>query len=74
MRPPLVSLLCLPCAGVSATMYLRWRREAGGVFSLDWFDGGHFFIRRQENQVLTAIVRKLMHPFSGVVRAATATA
>lgn len=26
MRPPLVSLLCLPCAGASATMYLRWRR------------------------------------------------
>lgn len=24
--PPHVSLLCLPCAGASATMYLRWRR------------------------------------------------
>lgn len=25
MRPPLVSLLCLPYAGASATMYLGWR-------------------------------------------------
>ncbi|OZI60175.1 thioesterase II family protein [Bordetella genomosp. 11] len=24
---PAVSLLCLPCAGASATMYLRWRRR-----------------------------------------------
>ncbi|WP_233446937.1 thioesterase II family protein, partial [Ideonella azotifigens] len=22
-----VDLLCLPCAGASATMYLRWRRQ-----------------------------------------------
>ncbi|MFB8830317.1 thioesterase II family protein [Azotobacter sp. CWF10] len=26
MRPPLIDLLVLPCAGASATMYLRWRR------------------------------------------------
>lgn len=26
MSHPAVSLLCLPCAGASATMYLRWRR------------------------------------------------
>jgi len=26
MRPPVIDLLCLPCAGASATMYLRWRR------------------------------------------------
>ncbi|MGK6309825.1 thioesterase II family protein [Variovorax sp. DT-64] len=29
MRPA-VSLLCLPCAGASATMYLRWRRLLPG--------------------------------------------
>ncbi|WP_427185156.1 thioesterase II family protein [Bordetella bronchialis] len=27
MMSPAVSLLCLPCAGASATMYLRWRRR-----------------------------------------------
>ena len=26
MRPPLIDLLCLPCAGGSAAMYMRWRR------------------------------------------------
>lgn len=26
MTAPAVTLLCLPCAGASATMYLRWRR------------------------------------------------
>ncbi len=26
MTAPTVTLLCLPCAGASATMYLRWRR------------------------------------------------
>ena len=29
-----------------------WRDEAGGSFALHWFDGGHFFIRQHEQQVL----------------------
>ncbi|MET0793537.1 MAG: alpha/beta fold hydrolase, partial [Polyangiaceae bacterium] len=36
-----------------------WQREAVGVFSLDWFDGGHFFIRQREEQVLALIAQKL---------------
>ncbi len=27
MRPPVIDLYCLPCAGASAAMYLRWRRS-----------------------------------------------
>lgn len=51
-----------------------WRREAGGAFTLDWFDGGHFFIRQHEQQVLAAVVRELTHQLSGVAHAAAATA
>ncbi|WKB55460.1 thioesterase II family protein [Eleftheria terrae] len=37
-----------------------WRREAGGVFTLQWFTGGHFFIREQEERVLQALVDELL--------------
>jgi len=43
----------------------RWRVEAWSAealdagFSLDWFEGGHFFIRQHEAQVLAALVRRL---------------
>lgn len=46
-----------------------WRQEAGGPFSVDWFDGGHFFIRPREREVLAAVVRKLVHRFSGAAHA-----
>lgn len=37
-----------------------WSGEASHAgFTLDWFDGGHFFIRQQEAQVLAALVRHL---------------
>lgn len=36
-----------------------WRREAGRAFSLSWFEGGHFFLRQQEDQVLESLVRKM---------------
>ncbi len=37
-----------------------WRYEANGLFTIDWFDGGHFFVRRQEDMVLAAIERQLL--------------
>ncbi|RUR71208.1 alpha/beta fold hydrolase [Variovorax guangxiensis] len=42
-----------------------WRMEAWSAetsragFTLDWFDGGHFFIRQQEARVLEALVQRL---------------
>jgi surfactin synthase thioesterase subunit len=59
---------------IAAERIEAWRREADGVFTLDWFDGGHFFIRQHEQQVLAAVVRELTHQLSGVTHAATATA
>lgn len=51
-----------------------WRREAGAGFELDWFEGGHFFIRRHEQAVLAAIVSGLVHQFRGLEHAAAAIA
>jgi len=50
-----------------------WRNEAGPMFTLDWFDGGHFFIREHEQRVVAAVVRELTHQLSGMGRAATAS-
>jgi len=36
-----------------------WSVEAAGLFTLDWFEGGHFFIRQQEGPVLAALVQRL---------------
>jgi len=36
-----------------------WSAEAGGPFTLDWFDGGHFFIREHEDAVVAALARRL---------------
>lgn len=36
-----------------------WSCETRDAFTLDWFDGGHFFIRSQEGAVLAALARRL---------------
>lgn len=36
-----------------------WSVEAAGVFTLDWFEGGHFFIWQQEGAVLAALAQRL---------------
>lgn len=36
-----------------------WAQEAAGVFTLDWFDGGHFFIQQQEASVLRRLEQQL---------------
>ncbi|TJZ72936.1 thioesterase II family protein [Chitiniphilus eburneus] len=36
-----------------------WRDETSGPFELEWFDGGHFFIRQDEGAVLDALGRSL---------------
>lgn len=59
---------------IAAECIEGWRREAGGLFTLDWFDGGHFFVRQQERQVVAAVVRELTSRFSGVVGATAAIA
>lgn len=46
---------------IAAERIAAWRREAGAAFTLDWFDGGHFFIRQHEQQVLASVTQALKH-------------
>ncbi|UXY15524.1 alpha/beta fold hydrolase [Chitiniphilus purpureus] len=41
-----------------------WHAETAGHFALEWFDGGHFFIRQHEAALLAALVR-VLGPLSG---------
>lgn len=38
-----------------------WSAETGAGFTLDWFDGGHFYIRQHEAAFLAALARRLGH-------------
>ena len=51
-----------------------WQSETSMAYSLDWFEGGHFFIRQEEGLVLQVVVRELLHQFTGVTLPATAAA
>jgi surfactin synthase thioesterase subunit len=50
-----------------------WSEEAGAGITLDWFDGGHFFIRQQEDRVVSALVRRLRGAVTGELDAACAS-
>ncbi|MES2249459.1 MAG: alpha/beta fold hydrolase [Pseudomonadota bacterium] len=39
-----------------------WSEETGGAFTLDWFEGGHFFLRQHEAAFLAALARRLPTP------------
>jgi surfactin synthase thioesterase subunit len=43
-------------------------------FTLDWFEGGHFFIRQHETQVLAALAQRLARSVAGGVHAPRAFA
>lgn len=60
--------------GIEAERMQAWSAEAGGAFSLDWFDGGHFFIRQQEARVLAALQQRLAGLGQGEAHAARALA
>lgn len=51
-----------------------WQQEAGDAYSLDWFEGGHFYLREREQEVLSVIVRDLVHRLSGAGHAASRAA
>ena len=51
-----------------------WSGEAADTFTLDWFDGGHFFIRQHEAAVLAVLVRRLAKTLAEDAHAARAFA
>ncbi|KQW56602.1 thioesterase [Variovorax sp. Root411] len=42
-----------------------WSAHAGDAFTLDWFDGGHFFIRQREAAFLDALTRRVGQAVAG---------
>lgn len=44
---------------ISAERIEAWREEGTAGFTLDWFDGNHFFVRHDEPQVLATVTRRL---------------
>ena len=44
---------------IGAPQMQAWSTETRTRFTLDWFDGGHFFIRHQEVSFLAALTQRL---------------
>jgi len=64
-RPPLaLPLHVLAGTGDETTpaTLAAWRQESTGEFTLDYFDGGHFFIQDQQEAVLATLCRYLHFP------------
>lgn len=59
---------------IGAARIHAWSAEAGGVFTLDWFDGGHFFIRQHETAFLAALSQRLGQVIAGEPHASHALA
>jgi len=59
---------------IDAARIHTWSAEAGGVFTLDWFDGGHFFIRQHETAFLAALSQRLGQVIAGEPHASHALA
>lgn len=46
-----------------------WKQEGAGCFTVDWFDGNHFFIWQQQAQVLDRLnaLMRVVQPFPAVL-------
>lgn len=51
-----------------------WQMESTQKFSLDWFDGGHFFLRQSEEWFISVLKKRLTESRLGVLRGVSATA
>ena len=59
---------------LAASEVADWRRETTGRMSVHWFDGGHFFIRPHEAEVLQLIVGVLAQQAADAADGAAAVA
>jgi len=50
---------------IDALRMEAWSAHAGDAFTLDWFDGGHFFIRQREAAFLDALTRRVGQAMAG---------
>ncbi|MBX9917699.1 MAG: thioesterase [Nitrosomonas sp.] len=51
-----------------------WRHEGSRMFTLDWFDGGHFFLRQSEEWFIHVLKKRLLESQEGVMCDIVATA
>ena len=51
-----------------------WQLESTGNFSMEWFDGGHFFLRHHEEAFLSVLAQRLAEDSVEVLHAALASA
>ncbi|PXW81731.1 surfactin synthase thioesterase subunit [Nitrosomonas sp. Nm84] len=59
---------------ISATRLNDWRLESTQAFTLDWFDGGHFFLRQSEDWFMFVLKKRLMESRIEVLSATLASA
>lgn len=45
---------------INAESLNAWRQESSQLFTLDWFDGGHFFLRQSEAWFLQVLTKRLL--------------
>lgn len=59
---------------IEASKLDDWQLAGTQAFSLNWFDGGHFFLRQSEEAFLSIMVQRLAESLNGVPCEAHATA
>ncbi len=59
---------------IGAQKLNAWRLESAQKFTLDWFDGGHFFLRQSETWFLGTLQNRLAESQVGVLRGLSAIA
>jgi surfactin synthase thioesterase subunit len=59
---------------IDAVKLNDWQLTSTRAITLDWFDGGHFFLRHSEEAFLLALVKRLTESLIEVPREARATA
>ncbi len=57
---------------ISAENLNMWWQESSQIFTLDWFDGGHFFLRQSEEWFLQVLAKRLLENHSRVRRSVSA--
>lgn len=59
---------------IGADNLSSWQQEGSRMFTLDWFDGGHFFLRQSEEWFIHVLKKRLLESQKGVMHDIVATA
>lgn len=59
---------------INAARLNYWRLESTQAFTLDWFDGGHFFLRQSEEWFMFTLKKRLQESLMEAPRGVSATA